>query len=141
MYGNDRGLSAVDIKTQVYPGLATDLQQPMCALLTQANGRSTIHETIYQTRFKQCDQLNLMGAKTSYDPPMAYIEGPTPLTGTDVSATDLRCGAAMIVAGLVAKGVTTIHNVYHIDRGYDGIERKLIALGARIWRETYEDEE
>ena len=141
VYGNDRGLSAVDIKTQVYPGLATDLQQPMCALLTQANGRSTIHETIYQTRFKQCDQLNLMGAKTSYDPPMAYIEGPTPLTGTDVSATDLRCGAAMIVAGLVAKGVTTIHNVYHIDRGYDGIERKLISLGARIWRETYEDEE
>ncbi len=140
VYGNHGPLQAVDVKTQIYPGFATDLQQPLCTLLTQAHGKSTIHETIYQKRFKQCDELNAMGAKCSYAPPKAFIEGPTPLIGTDVKATDLRCGAAMIIAGLIGQGITTIHNVYHIDRGYDGIERKLIALGAKIWRENYPDE-
>lgn len=138
VYGHHGPLKAVDVKTQVYPGFATDLQQPLTALLTQAQGISHIRETIYQTRFKQCDELNRMGAKCSVDAPHAHIIGPTPLQGTDVSATDLRCGAAMVIAGLMAEGVTTIHNVYHIDRGYDGIEGKLIALGAKIWREIDE---
>ncbi len=139
VYGKSHPLKAVDIKTQIYPGLATDLQQPMTTLLTQAHGVSHIRETIYQTRFKQCDELNKMGANCCVQAPVATIKGPTRLTGTDVNATDLRCGAAMIIAGLIGEGVTTIHNVYHIDRGYDGIEGKLIALGANIWREI-EDE-
>ena len=80
-----------------------------------------------------------MGAKCKVEAPHAYIEGPTPLKGCDIYATDLRCGAAMVIAGLIADGVTTIHNVHYIDRGYDAIERKLIALGARIWREMEED--
>lgn len=139
VYGHKNQLKAVDVKTQIYPGFATDLQQPLTALLTQAKGTSHVRETIYQTRFKQCDELNRMGAKCRIEAPLAYIEGPTPLKGCDVSATDLRCGAAMVIAGLMAEGITTIHNVYHIDRGYDGIEGKLIALGARIWREIEED--
>lgn len=138
VYGQRHPLKAVDVKTQIYPGFATDLQQPLTALLTQAEGTSHIRETIYQTRFKQCDELNRMGAHCSVEAPYATIEGPTKLQGTDVSATDLRCGAAMVIAGLMAEGITTIHNVYHIDRGYDGIEGKLIALGARIWREIDE---
>jgi len=139
VYGRKGQLKAVDVKTQIYPGFATDLQQPMTALMTQAQGVSHVRETIYQTRFKQCEELNRMGAKCQTEAPMAHIEGPTQLMGCDVSATDLRCGAAMIIAGLMANGVTTIHNVYHIDRGYDGIEGKLIALGAKIWREVEED--
>ena len=137
--GAKNGLKAVDVKTQVYPGYATDLQQPLTPLLTQAVGTSHVKETIYQTRFKQCEQLNNMGANCKVEAPHAYIEGPTPLQGCDVYATDLRCGAAMVIAGLIANGVTTIHNVHYIDRGYDAIERKLIALGARIWREMEED--
>lgn len=138
VYGHGGKLKAVDVKTQIYPGFATDLQQPLTALLTQAEGVSNIRETIYQKRFKQCEELNKMGAKCTIAAPMAHIEGPTPLKGCDVNATDLRCGAAMVIAGLMAEGVTTIHNVYHIDRGYDGIEGKLIALGAKIWREIDE---
>lgn len=135
VYGRKERLKAIDVKTQIYPGFATDLQQPLTALLTQADGVSHIRETIYQTRFKQCDELNRMGASCIVEAPMAHISGATPLHGCDVSATDLRCGAAMIIAGLLADGITTIHNVHHIDRGYDGIEGKLIALGAKIWRE------
>lgn len=137
--GHKHQLKAVDVKTQIYPGFATDLQQPLTALLTQAEGVSHVKETIYQTRFKQCDELNKMGAKCKVEAPHAYIEGPTPLQGCDIYATDLRCGAAMVIAGLIANGITTIHNVHYIDRGYDAIERKLIALGARIWREREED--
>jgi len=137
--GHKHPLKAVDVKTQIYPGFATDLQQPLTALLTQAAGTSHVKETIYQTRFKQCEQLNNMGAKCKVSAPHAYIEGPTPLKGCDIYATDLRCGAAMVIAGLIAEGVTTIHNVHYIDRGYDAIERKLIALGARIWREIEEE--
>lgn len=137
--GHGESLKAVDVKTQIYPGFATDLQQPLTALLTQATGVSHVKETIYQTRFKQCEQLNNMGANCRVEAPHAYIEGPTPLQGCDIYATDLRCGAAMVIAGLIANGVTTIHNVHYIDRGYDAIERKLIALGARIWREREDD--
>lgn len=138
VYGRQGALKAVDVKTQVYPGFATDLQQPLTALLTQAEGTSNIRETIYQTRFKHCAELNKMGADCQVEAPWAHVNGVTPLHGCDVNATDLRCGAALIVAGLLAEGITTIHNVYHIDRGYDGIEGKLIALGAKIWREIEE---
>jgi UDP-N-acetylglucosamine 1-carboxyvinyltransferase len=129
-------LRSVDITTRPYPGFATDLQQPLTALLTQANGEGRVTETIYIERFKHCIELNKMGADIDLIPAGAIIKGPTPLYGTKVSATDLRCGAAMIVAGLMAEGVTEVDNVYHIDRGYSEIDRKLSALGAKIWREN-----
>ena len=129
-------LKSVDITTRPYPGFATDLQQPLPALLTQANGEGRVTETIYIERFKHCIELNKMGADIDLIPAGAIINGPTPLYGTKVSATDLRCGAAMIVAGLMAEGVTEIDNVYHIDRGYSEIDRKLSMLGAKIWREN-----
>ena len=128
-------LKAVDIKTAPYPGFATDLQAPLTALLTQADGISHITETIYPERFKHCEQLNLMGANTSITIPTATIVGPTPLVGCDVRATDLRCGAGLVVAGLMAEGVTTIHDIYHIDRGYENLDGKLKEVGAKIWRE------
>ena len=127
-------LKAVDIKTQIYPGFATDLQQPLTTLLTQASGESHVQETIYIERFKHCEQLNKMGANIKLEEARSTIHGPTPLHGARVMATDLRCGAALVVAGLIAKGKTEITNVYHIDRGYDNIDHKLITLGAHITR-------
>ena len=111
----------------------------MTALLTQAQGQSRVTETIYVERFKHCAQLNKMGAHIELGEACSYINGKTPLHGTRVEATDLRCGAALVVAGLMAEGVTEITNVYHIDRGYDNIDRKLIALGAHISRYMVED--
>lgn len=131
-------LKPVDIQTLSYPGYATDLQQPMTPLLTQANGKSVIKETIYVERFKHCQELQRMGADIDLIPATAMINGPTPLSGEKVTATDLRCGAALVVAGLIADGITEIHDVYHIDRGYDNIDQKLKNLGANIWRETVE---
>lgn len=128
-------LNSVDIQTLPYPGFATDLQQPLTTLLTQAKGRSTVRETIYTERFKHIHELKKMGAKVEANPPSAMIEGPTHLVGTKVEATDLRCGAALIVAGLIAQGVTEIDEIYHIDRGYDKLDQKLNDLGAKIWRE------
>ena len=129
-------LKAVDIKTSPYPGFATDLQAPLTTLLTQAKGISTVTETIYPQRFKHCDELNKMGANISVSYPTSTIIGPTRLIGTDVRATDLRCGACLVVAGLLAEGVTTIHDIYHIDRGYENLDGKLKDVGARIWREV-----
>ncbi|MCR5795952.1 MAG: UDP-N-acetylglucosamine 1-carboxyvinyltransferase [Solobacterium sp.] len=133
------GLKSVDITTRPYPGFATDLQQPLTALLTQANGESKVQETIYIERFKHCMELIKMGADIDVMSGYAIIKGPTRLDGSKVAATDLRCGAAMVVAGLLAEGVTEITNVYHIDRGYSEIDKKLSSLGAMIWREQVED--
>ncbi len=135
IYRSDR-LKAIDIKTAPYPGFATDLQAPLTSLLTQATGISTVTETIYPERFKHCEQLQKMGANTSVVFPKATIIGKTPLVGTDVWATDLRCGAGLVVAGLLAEGITTIHDIYHIDRGYENLDGKLKEIGAKIWRET-----
>lgn len=129
---------AVDIKTLPYPGFATDIQQPLTALLTQAQGQSIVTETIYTERFKHCHELNKMGANINVMIPSSFISGPTPLSGAEVYATDLRCGASLVIAGLIADGVTTIRNIYHIERGYEHIDEKLEALGAKIWRETIE---
>ena len=129
-------LKSVDITTKPYPGFATDLQQPLTALLTQAEGEGRVNETIYIERFKHCYELEKMGADIELIPAGAIVKGPRKLYGTKVSATDLRCGAAMIVAGLIAEGVTSIENVYHIDRGYSEIDKKLCAVGAKIWREN-----
>ena len=132
---SDNCLKKVDIKTMPYPGFATDLQAPLTALLTQAVGNSSVTETIYKERFKHCQQLNKMGANIIITPPSAIVVGPTSLSGTDIWATDLRCGAALVIAALMAKGTTTIHDIYHIDRGYEDIVSKLSDLGANIRRE------
>ncbi len=130
-----KDLKRTDVTTKPYPGFATDLQQPLTVLMTQAKGESKVEDTIYPERFKHCYELTKMGANIEVRNGEADIEGPTPLGGTEVVATDLRCGAAMVVAGLIADGVTTISDIYHIDRGYSELDKKLTALGAKIWRE------
>ncbi len=132
-------LKPIDIVTRPYPGFATDLQQPLTVLMTQAEGESNVRETIYKERFKHCYELQKMGADIEVETGESHIKGPSVLYGEKVTATDLRCGAAMVVAGLLADGITEINNVYHIDRGYDAIDAKLTALGAKIWREQVKD--
>ena len=131
-------LKCVDVTTMPYPGFATDLQQPLTALMTMAEGKSHIEDTIYADRFLHCRELNLMGADIEVLKGEANINGPTPLHGARVCATDLRCGASLVIAALMAKGVTEITNVYHIDRGYAEIDRKLTALGAVVSRDFVE---
>ncbi len=126
---------AVHIKTLPYPGFPTDLQQPATVLLSTAEGTSVIVENIFESRFKHINEIRRMGAKVSIDDRVAVVEGVERLTGAPVRATDLRAGAALIVAGLMADGVTEIHNIKYIDRGYDHIEQKLKSLGADIRRE------
>ncbi|MBQ1512033.1 MAG: UDP-N-acetylglucosamine 1-carboxyvinyltransferase [Erysipelotrichaceae bacterium] len=128
-----KDLKGIDIKTLPYPGLATDLQQPLTALMTQAVGVSKVRETIYKERFKHCAELNKMGAEIEVFDGSSIINGPTPLFGTEVRATDLRCGASLVIAGLIAKGETTINDAKYIYRGYDHIKDKLRALGAEIY--------
>ncbi len=125
-------LKPVSIKTAVYPGFPTDLQQPFTVLLTQAMGKSTVEENIWENRFMHIEHLNRMGANISVNGKVATINGKTELLGTNVTATDLRAGAAMILAGLVSEGKTTIDNVEHILRGYEKIVEKLVKTGAKI---------
>ena len=120
------------IKTAVYPGFPTDLQQPFTVLQTQCEGRSKTTETIWENRFMHIPYLNALGADITVKNQTATIDGKTPLKGTDVVATDLRAGAAMVAAALVAEGKTTITNVEHILRGYESIIEKLTAVGAKI---------
>ena len=131
-------LKAVDIKTLPYPGFATDLQAPLTTLLTKCQGESEVRETIYPERFKHCLELQRMGANIEVGNGEATIKGPCKLYGDSVSATDLRCGASLVVAGLMAEGTTDIHDIYHIERGYAGIDVKLSALGANIKRVVVE---
>lgn len=125
----------VNIKTQVYPGFPTDLQQPMSALLTTARGTSIVQETIFEQRFRHLDEIRRMGAQVRVVDRTAFIEGVPQLYGAPVTATDLRAGAALVIAGLMAKGVTEIYEPEYIDRGYEHIEQKLCSLGADIHRE------
>ncbi|MCT4605775.1 MAG: UDP-N-acetylglucosamine 1-carboxyvinyltransferase [Marinisporobacter sp.] len=131
--GKDQ-LKNVNIKTLVYPGFPTDLQQPMSAILTQAKGTSIVTETIYEGRFKHVSELKRMGAKVKVEGNVAVFEGVDRLSGAKVSATDLRAGAALVIAGLMAQGITEVDNVHYIDRGYELIEKKLLNLGAKIKR-------
>ena len=131
------GHRAVNIKTQVYPGFPTDLQQPMSALLTTARGTSMIQETIFESRFKHLDEISRMGAHVRVVERTAIIEGVPQLYGAPVTTTDLRAGAALLVAGLMAQGTTEIYEPEYIDRGYEHIEQKLCSLGAEIRRETF----
>jgi len=132
-------IRAIDISTQAYPGFPTDLQAPMTALLTQAEGGSQISENIYQDRFQHVAELNRLGAGIHQDNDHAIISGPKELSGCECMASDLRSGASLILAGLVAKGTTTVGRIYHIDRGYEAIEKKLALLGAHIRREKIEE--
>ncbi|MDV6379180.1 UDP-N-acetylglucosamine 1-carboxyvinyltransferase [Sporosarcina sp. GW1-11] len=125
-------LEAVDVKTLVYPGFPTDLQQPFGVLSTQAEGSSILTDTIYPARFKQIDELRRMNANGRVEGRSAIITGPTPLHAATVKATDLRAGAALVIAGLVASGETEITEVEHIERGYGNIIQKLQKLGADI---------
>ena len=127
-----KSYKATTIKTAVYPGFPTDLQQPFTVLLTQCQGKSKVVETIWENRFMHIPYLNQLGADITSKNQTATIIGPTELKGTSVVATDLRAGAAMVTAGLLAKGKTTITSVEHILRGYEQIVEKLTSVGAKI---------
>ena len=131
----------VSIKTLPYPGFPTDLQQPTTVLLSTADGASIIVENIFESRFKHINEIRRMGAKVSIDGRVCVVEGVERLTGAPVRATDLRAGAALIVAGLMADGQTEITGVKYIDRGYDHIESKLKQVGADIHREKLPETE
>jgi UDP-N-acetylglucosamine 1-carboxyvinyltransferase len=122
------------IKTLPYPGFPTDLQPQMGVVLSLANGTSIINESIWDSRFQYTAELNKMGAKIIDQGKTAFFEGVEELYGSPVYVTDLRAGAALIIAGIAAKGATEVYNVHHIDRGYENIEKKFIALGAKIER-------
>ncbi len=128
-------LRAVSVKTQAYPGFPTDLQQPMTALLSIASGTSVVNERIFESRFRYVDELLRMGADISMiDSRTAIVNGVEKLTGARITATDLRAGAAMVVAGLIADGVTDIDNFHYIQRGYENLDEKLRSLGAHVER-------
>ncbi|MFC0525214.1 UDP-N-acetylglucosamine 1-carboxyvinyltransferase [Pontibacillus salicampi] len=128
-------LTSVDIKTLVHPGFPTDLQQPFTSLLTQAHGTGVVTDTIYQARFKHIDELRRMNADIKVEGSSAIVNGPIRLEGAKVKASDLRAGAALVAAGLLAEGITEITGLEHVDRGYENLVEKLQSLGANIWRE------
>ncbi|MBU3156794.1 UDP-N-acetylglucosamine 1-carboxyvinyltransferase [Clostridium estertheticum] len=131
-------LNPIDLKTMPYPGFPTDMQAQMMSLLCTVKGTSIITETIFENRFMHAVELKRMGANIKIDGRSAVIEGIDTFTGSEVTATDLRAGAALILAGLTAEGTTTIKDIYHIDRGYVSIEKKLRGLGADIERVHYD---
>jgi UDP-N-acetylglucosamine 1-carboxyvinyltransferase len=130
----DATISSVDVKTIPYPGFPTDMQAQFMVLMCLASGLSVISETIFENRFIHVSELQRMGADIKVTGSTAVIQGGKPLTGAPVMATDLRASASLILAGLAAEGTTEISRVYHIDRGYEAIEKKLAQLGARIQR-------
>ncbi len=129
-----RTLQAQDVETAPHPGFPTDLQAQFMALMTQAEGISTIHETIFENRFQHAAELARMGAEIHVEEHTARVVGPRPLSGADVMATDLRASACLVLAGLVAEGETMVSRIYHLDRGYHAMEQKLQQLGARVER-------
>ncbi|OFV71573.1 UDP-N-acetylglucosamine 1-carboxyvinyltransferase [Acetobacterium wieringae] len=132
-------LKAVNVKTMPYPGFPTDLQQPMAVLMTIAQGTSTITESIFESRFKYVDELRRMGANISINSRTASITGVKSLSATKIRTTDLRAGAAMVIAGLIADGETKITEIVHIDRGYENLQENLRNLGAVIRRVSEKD--
>ena len=125
---------AVDVVTKEYPGFATDMQAQYMALMTQASGTSVITERIFENRFMHASELVRMGAKVKIEGSRAVVKGPTPLSGANLIASDLRASASLVLAGLVADGDTVIDRVYHLDRGYERLEERLSAVGASIER-------
>ena len=135
IYVDKPELKRANVKTQPYPGFPTDLQPQMLTLLTVAKGTSIMKENVWDNRFKYIDELNRMGANVNVEgKDVAVVEGGSRLIGAPVCATDLRAGAAMVIAALIADGVTEIYNLQYIDRGYENLEEKLRALGAQITR-------
>ena len=130
----DKRLKAVDIKTMPYPGFPTDMQAQFMAMLAVSEGVGMVTETVFENRFMHVDELKRMGATIKIDGRTSLVEGVESLTGCQVKATDLRAGAAMVLAGLVAEGTTYVGYIHHIDRGYDRLVEKLLALGADIKR-------
>jgi UDP-N-acetylglucosamine 1-carboxyvinyltransferase len=129
-----RRLSPVDITTMPYPGFPTDLQPPFVACLSVADGASFVQETVFENRFIHAAELNRMGASIRVSGDKAVVDGVPELIGAPVMASDIRAGASLVLAGLAARGTTTVDRVYHIDRGYEKLERKLASLGAQIKR-------
>jgi UDP-N-acetylglucosamine 1-carboxyvinyltransferase len=127
-------LRHVDITTEEHPGFATDLQAQFMTLMTQAEGISFVTEKIFENRFMHAQELSRMGANIRLEGRQAIVAGPTPLSGAQVIASDLRASASLVLAAMAAEGETEIDRVYHIDRGYDKIESKLNAAGAKIRR-------
>lgn len=132
----DKPIMKANVKTMPYPGFPTDLQPQIVTLLSVAEGTSIVTESIWDNRFQYVDELKRFGAQISVDGKVAVVEGVKRLSGAPVKATDLRAGASMIIAGLMAEGITEIHELCHIDRGYEKLEEKLRALGAQIIRKS-----
>jgi UDP-N-acetylglucosamine 1-carboxyvinyltransferase len=128
-------LKPTDMTTLPYPGFATDMQAQFMSLMAVTDGISVITEKIYPERFIHISELNRMGANILLEGPCAIIKGVKSLSGAPVMASDLRASAALVLAGLVAKGRTDVHRIYHLDRGYEDLEEKLLKLGAKVWRE------
>jgi UDP-N-acetylglucosamine 1-carboxyvinyltransferase len=131
---SNRRLQPVDVTTQPYPGFPTDLQAQLMTLLCLADGNSAITEKIFPDRFLHLAELLRMGANIRKEGPVAIVTGVRELIGAPVMASDLRASAALVIAGILARGETEVRRVYHIDRGYEHIEQKLIGLGANIQR-------
>ncbi|MDP3803923.1 MAG: UDP-N-acetylglucosamine 1-carboxyvinyltransferase, partial [Candidatus Omnitrophota bacterium] len=130
-----RRLKPMDVTTLPYPGFPTDMQAQVMSLMSVTDGISVITEKIYPERFIHISELNRMGANILLEGASAIIKGVKNLSGAPVMASDLRASAALVLAGLVAKGRTDIQRIYHLDRGYENIEEKLLKLGAKVWRE------
>jgi UDP-N-acetylglucosamine 1-carboxyvinyltransferase len=129
-----QGLLATDLETLPFPGFPTDMQAQFMALLTLCEGSSTITETVFENRLRHVAELNRMGANIRVKDRVAIVKGVPFLSGAPVTASDLRAGAALVVAGLAARGKTTIRGLHHLDRGYENIENKLRSIGANIQR-------
>ncbi|HEV7667311.1 MAG TPA: UDP-N-acetylglucosamine 1-carboxyvinyltransferase [Thermoanaerobaculia bacterium] len=130
----DGRLNAADVETAPHPGFPTDLQAQYLALMTQAKGSATVRESVFENRFQHVPELMRMGADLQVEGRDVRVNGPTPLAGANVMATDLRASACLVLAGLVAEGETIVERIYHLDRGYEAMEVKLRALGARVER-------
>jgi UDP-N-acetylglucosamine 1-carboxyvinyltransferase len=128
------GINGTDIMTEPYPGFPTDMQAQLMALMTTANGASMITETIFENRYMHVPELMRMGARINVHGSSAIVRGVPKLSGAQVMATDLRASSSLILAGLAAEGETVVNRVYHLDRGYERVEEKLAACGARIER-------
>jgi len=127
-------LTPADISTQPFPGFPTDMQAQFMVLMTRARGQSVLSETIFENRYMHVPELQRMGADIVVEGRTAIVRGPTKLTGATVMATDLRASASLVLAGLIAEGTTEILRIYHLDRGYDRLDKKLRALGADVRR-------
>lgn len=129
---NGGPLASVDVTTREHPGFPTDMQAQFMALMTQCEGESTVHETVFENRFMHALELQRMGAAITIDGNFAVVRGKTRLAGTDVMASDLRASACLVLAGLAAEGRTVVHRIYHLQRGYERLAEKLCVVGARI---------